>query len=109
MSLELTCLFDSDLEIIRVNQTWAKVFGIAESVAAGRSFLEFVPTQQHHQIETDLANLEPEMRTLSCTHAIGFGNHVTARVEWTYRKIMDESGVTLGYEALGYVDGSAAP
>lgn len=105
MSLELTCLIDSDLAIVRVNQTWAKVFGIAESVVTGRSFLEFVPTQQHHQIEEDLANLKPELRTLSCTHAVGFGNHVTASVAWTYRKIVDERGSILGYEASGCLEG----
>ena len=101
MSLELICLFDSSFTLIRVNHTWASIFGIAEEIAAGLSFFEFVPEQQHHQIASDLAALGPELRTVSCTHAVGLQSHVTAWIDWEYRVILDENKAVLAYEAVG--------
>ena len=105
MSVELICLFDSDLTLIRVNHVWPRIFGVAEDVAAGRSFLEFIPDQEHHQITTDLAKLGFEMRTTSFNHAVGLKSHVTARVEWRYRILIDGDGAILAYEAVGALEG----
>ena len=101
LSIELVCLFDSSFTLIRVSHTWASIFGIAEEIATGLSFFEFVPEQQHRQIESDLAALGPELRTVSCMHAVGLQSDVKAWIDWEYRVILDKNEAVLAYEAVG--------
>ena len=101
MSNELICLFDSGFTLIRVNHCWSKIFGIAEEIAPGLCFLDFVPEIQHRQIRIDLSVLGPERRTMSFKHAVGLQSHVTAWIDWKYRIILDEHNTILAYEAVG--------
>ncbi len=101
MSVELICLFDSAFTLIRVNQAWPRIFGIAEEVAPGLSLFEFVPKQHHQQVKIDLSVLSPERRAVSYKHAIGLQNHVTAWVDWTYRTILDDHHTIVAFEAIG--------
>lgn len=101
MNIEFICMFDSGFTLIRVNHAWPKVFGVAEEIALGLSFFEFMPEQQHQQIKTDLSVLGPERRTISCQHAVGLQSHVTAWVHWNYNVLLDEQNAILGYEGVG--------
>lgn len=98
----MVCRFAPDTTIIFVNDAYCRAIGRKASELQGRSFLDFVPSEEHERLKEHLRNIAKKREPASSTHETILGDGELSYQEWIDRPLYDMNGRLSGFESVGY-------
>ncbi|EKD37441.1 MAG: PAS/PAC sensor signal transduction histidine kinase [uncultured bacterium] len=98
---ELICRFLPDGTITFVNGAYCRYFGKKYEELVGRSFMPFIPEEDHEQLRAQFAAFNPKHPVSTHEHRVITPSGEVRWQQWTNRMIMDEQHRAVEFQAVG--------
>ena len=98
---ELICRFLPDTTITFVNEAYCKYFNKKRDELLGRSFLQFIPSEEHPKMWDHFASLTPDHPVATLEHHATAPDGQPRWQEWTNRIILDDEGRISELQSVG--------
>lgn len=98
---ELVCRFTPDTTLTFVNSAYARYFGERTETLIGKSWLQYIPQDQHEGIRNHLTHLQETQRSISYEHSVLAADGVLRWQQWTDQPILDELGNIVEIQSVG--------
>ncbi len=98
---EFICRFQEDGTVTFVNEALCRYFEAPAEQLLGRSFFPYVHEGDRGAVEGQLASLTPERPSATIEDRVVLRNGEARWTQWTNRRIFDEQGNFLEFQAVG--------
>jgi PAS domain S-box-containing protein len=98
---ELVCRFMLDTTLTFVNSAYARYFGESAESLIGKSWLQYIPQDQHEGIRSHLRQIQEAKCSISYEHSVLSGEGVLRWQQWTDQPVLDEVGNVLEIQSVG--------
>lgn len=98
---ELICRFKPGGPVIFVNDACCRYFDRRFEELVGRSFMPFIPEEDHGLLMKSLSSLSLENPVIAIEHRVIAGNGEIRWQQWTNRALFDENGRVFEVQAVG--------
>lgn len=98
---ELICRSKPGGIITFVNEACCRYFNKKPEELIGRSFMEFIPEEDHGWVRRQFADLSPHIPVVTCDHRVFLTDGSIGWQHWTNRAFFDEKGNIIEYQSVG--------